>query len=110
MICTQCTRDLDECQRGLCHACAGCSNPVDHYLRDVYGPAGPYDVLHEGTTVGATYQFVGFSVGYSRQHLLQPDEADKLADLLREAAAKCRSITEAKNREHLARHAREGRP
>jgi hypothetical protein len=55
--------------------------------------------MPEGTTVGVTFQFVGFSIGYSSQHLLRPDEADKLADLLREAAAKCRAITEAENRE-----------
>lgn len=67
---------------------------VKQLLRDVYGPAHPYDVLPEGTTVGATFQFVGFSIGYGGEHLLQPDEADKLADLLHEAATKCRAITE----------------
>lgn len=76
---------------------------VKQHLRDVYGPAGPYDVLPEGTTVGTTFQFVGFSIGYSSEHLLQPDEADKIADLLREAAAKCRAITEAEKQERGAR-------
>lgn len=68
---------------------------VQQHLNDVYGPAQPYDGLPEGTTVGTTFQFVGFSIGYSREHLLQPDEADKIADLFREAAAKCRAITRA---------------
>lgn len=73
------------------------------YMRDVYGPAGPYDHLPEGTTVGTTFQFVGFSIGWNKEHLLQPNKADKLADLLRDAAAKCRAITEAAKREHAAR-------
>ncbi len=78
------------------------SDELQH-MRDVYGPAGPYDHLPEGTTVGTTFQFVGFSIGWNQEHLLQPDEADKLADLLREAATKCRAITEAEKREHAAR-------
>jgi hypothetical protein len=57
----------------------------------------------EGTTVGTTYQFVCFSIGYGSQHLLQPNEADKLADLLRAAAEKCRQITEDENEQRAAR-------
>lgn len=72
------------------------------HLRDVYGPAEWCSGMPEGTTVGTTYQFVGFSIGYNKEHLLQPDEADRLADLLREAAAKCRKITEAENEARLA--------
>jgi len=72
------------------------------HLRDVYGPAEWCSGLPEGTTVGTTYQFVGFSIGYNQEHLLLPDEADKNAELLREAAAKCRAITEAENRERRA--------
>lgn len=75
---------------------------VAQLMRDVYGPAMPYDDLPEGTTVGTTFHFVGFSIGFNREHLLLPDEADKLVDLLREAATKCRSITEAEKREHAA--------
>lgn len=62
------------------------------HLRDVYGPAGAWDPLPEGTTVGTTDQFVGFSIGYGSEHLLRPDEADKIAELLREAAAKSRTL------------------
>lgn len=76
---------------------------VEQCMRDVYGPAEPYGGLPEGTTVGTTFQFVGFSIGFNREHLLLPDEADRLADLLREAAVKCRTITEAEKREHAAR-------
>ncbi len=85
------------------------SEVVEH-LRDVYGPAGAWNgFLPEGTTVGTTFQFVGFSIGYNREHLLLPDEADKLADLLHEAAAKCRVITEAEKREHAARRQEKSR-
>jgi len=77
------------------------ASQVVQHLRDVYGPTMPYDGLPEGTTVGTTFQFAGLSIGYNREHLLLPDE-DKLADLLREAATKCRSITEAEKREHAA--------
>jgi hypothetical protein len=78
---------------------------VKQHLRDVYGPAHPYDVLPEGTTIGTVFQFVGFSIGWNKEHLLQPDEADKLADLLRQAAAKCRMITDAENRARAAARA-----
>lgn len=81
--------------------------PIEQHMRDVYGPAMPYDGLPEGTTVGTMFQFVGFSIGYNREHLLVPDEANRLADLLREAATKCRTITEAEKRERAAR--RQGR-
>ncbi len=64
------------------------------YLRDVYGPADYWDHVPEGTTVGTSEQFVGFSVGFSKQHLLVPDEADALAKLLQEAAKKCRQRKE----------------
>jgi hypothetical protein len=104
MICAQCAQDIDdfdECLCGRCYACAGCPNPGTPHLRNVYGPADIYEDAPEGTTVGATYQFVGFSIGFNRQHLPLPDEADKIAALLCEAAAKCRTITEAKNRRHL---------
>jgi hypothetical protein len=63
---------------------------MTEYLRDVYGPAHCYDPLPEGTTVGTDEQFVGFSIGFSKEHLLLPDEADRLAALLQEAAKKCR--------------------
>lgn len=71
------------------------STGVDkQYLRNVYGPAEAWATLPEGTTVGATSQFVGFSVGYGSEHLLRPDEADKIADLLREAAARSRTLAQ----------------
>ena len=60
------------------------------HLRDVFGPALYGDVLPEGTTVGTSEQFVGFSIGYNGEHLLLPEEATKLAELLVEGAAKCR--------------------
>lgn len=63
---------------------------MSEYMRDVYGPAPCYDVLPEGTTVGTGGQFVGFSVGWSKEHLMVPDEADALALLLQVAANKCR--------------------
>jgi hypothetical protein len=74
------------------------------HLMDVYGPAGPWSGMHEGTTVGTTFQFVGFSIGWNHEHLIAPAAADKIADLLREAATKCRAITEAENRERIARY------
>ena len=68
----------------------------DEYLRDVYGPASCWDPLPEGTTVGTSLHaaFVGFSVGFSKEHLLLPDEADRLAALLQDAAKKCRQRRE----------------
>jgi hypothetical protein len=80
---------------------------IQQHLRDVYGPAEPYDVLPEGTTVGTTFQFVGFAIGYGSEHLLQPDEADKIADLLHAAATKCRAITEAEKQEHTRQKQKE---
>lgn len=64
---------------------------MNQFRRDVYGPAEAWDVLIEGTTIGTSAQFVHFAIGFEdREHLLVPDEADRLAELLREAAAKCR--------------------
>jgi hypothetical protein len=60
------------------------------YLLDVFGPAHPYDRLPEGTTVGTSSQFVGFSIGYGSEHLMLPDEVDALVKLLTTAAEKVR--------------------
>lgn len=66
------------------------TKPPAEYLRNVYGPAHQNDWLPEGSTVGASDQFVGFSIGFGPQHLLTPNEADHLARLLKLGADKVR--------------------
>lgn len=54
-------------------------------MRNVYGPAFPYDGMPEGTTVGANEQFVAFSIGFGEEHLLLPGEVDIFIELLNRA-------------------------
>jgi len=63
----------------------------DDFMRDVYDCAGHVDVP-EGTCVGTDDRFVGLAIGWAdTQRLLFPDEADKIALLLQQAAAKVRA-------------------
>lgn len=58
---------------------------------DVYGPADYWDSLPDGTTVGTTNSgWVAFALGYSQERFLFPEEAERLAALLIEAAKKVR--------------------
>ena len=74
------------------------STGVRQYLRDVFGPANEWDQVPEGTCVGTSDHLpfsVGLSLAWREEFLMQPDDADALADLLKTAAAKARAKRDA---------------
>ena len=74
------------------------STSCRQYLRDVFGPANEWGPVPEGTCVGTSDRLpfaVGLSLGWREEFLMQPDDADALADLLKTAAAKARAKRDA---------------